>query len=1031
MLNTFYRAVLPDAGQFCLFLLPEAHHVWADSIDDLVELTHKYQDRAGVYFGTSAFKTTDNRKQANVLALRALRLDIDAGPEKLAKHGIDAVYATQQDALADSIRFFKATKLLPSYIVSSGAGLHIYFCFDQDLTPEQWLPLAKALSFKGIQQDYKIDPSVTEDSARILRPVGSVHHFGPAGWADDGEVRVKVLKATGKTYGYAEMSELLGAQAPTRKYDTSINDDAISKVEGPPSSAFKIAEKCGALREVVDAGGAVPEPFWRAMLGLVKFTIEGDDAAHEWSQGYDDYDSEATTRKLNAWATGPSTCTEFAKHTTACSTCEHQGKVKSPILLGRMTVVEVADLPDEIRPEPVTFVEPPPTGKPWDGRIPKGFSVTPNKDGFTLIHSQKVKQNDEVAGGMVESIVDTQVTHEIFWFSHWADAEHSGDAAQVVVHKYDDMEHRIKAYIIPIALLASRMDFAKKLGEIGIHLTTDKRAQASMETFAKEQFQRIKNLSRRIKVTDRFGLRILDNGTLVAVHGDKVIYPDGTLQEAMIGPLLRGTVDWYSIPVPKSFSGDWDASVWETHIDPAAHKHVAFMRKHYRHEGMAKYQLAFMLGLASPFMAFVTGGYTEGTALPPNGLSVSLFEKEGGKGKTTLMHAVSLAYGSPENLSKDQNDNGATNLARITKLSMWGTMPACFDEMGRTGEKSAAGLISAVANGTSRERLTKEGALTTSPKWALICLVATNRSQRDMVTVGEGESSAVQYRMLELDMNNMPDFDVDSRMAFARDWATVKRQVAGALGAVIQREICAMGVEKVNELVMSCVDRAARVIVSDKEDRFQYRALGAMMALHVILKKLGMDMFNLKDMVAEFNVANESAKEYILENTLPTDGLELLSRALHDMRANTVVTETHGEGRGRVAHYARAIGNHLPNQVDARFVIDTGMLYVSVEALRKWCAQKHVRDTEMIVAARAALVLRPIYESRVSKTDILKFPANDKINLLRGMQESTNVLVKCYAFNVNRLALKVGPELTSALNQENVVPIRPPERSVA
>jgi hypothetical protein len=365
-LATFYRAVLPDAGQFCLFLLPEARHVWADSIDDLVELTEKYQDRAGVYFGTSAFKTTDNRKQTNVLALRALRLDIDAGPEKLAKHGIDAVYATQQDALADSVRFFKATKLLPSYIVSSGAGLHIYFCFDQDLTPEQWLPLAKALSFKGIQQDYKIDPSVTEDSARILRPVGSVHH---------GDVRVKVLKATGKTYGYAEMSELLGAQAPTRKYDTSINDDAISKVEGPPSSAFKIAEKCGALREVVDAGGAVPEPFWRAMLGLVKFTVEGDDAAHEWSQGYDDYDPQATARKLAGWATGPTTCTEFAKHTTACATCQYKDKVKSPILLGRLvdeaiktsialvqsTLPDWYTTKDGIKPDPKT---PPPTSRP-------------------------------------------------------------------------------------------------------------------------------------------------------------------------------------------------------------------------------------------------------------------------------------------------------------------------------------------------------------------------------------------------------------------------------------------------------------------------------------------------------------------------------------------------------------------------------------------------------------------------------------------------------------------------------------------
>lgn len=334
LLNTFYRAVLPEAGSFCLFLLPEARHVWADSIDDLVELTNTYQDRAGVYFGTSAFKTTGNRKGTNVLGLRSLRLDIDAGPEKLAKHGIDAVYATQADALADSVRFFKTTGLVPSYVISSGAGLHIYFCLDQDLTPEQWLPLAKALSFKGAISEFKIDVSVTEDTARILRPVGTLHHD---------EVRVKILKATGKVYTVDELSNLLGALPPARKYDTSVNKDLIFEDEAPTASAFKIAEQCGALRQVVDAGGDVPEPYWRAMLGLVKHTIEADDAAHEWSQGYDGYDAEATTRKLASWATGPTTCAEFGKHSKACSSCPHRSKIKSPIMLGHPSAATKAD----------------------------------------------------------------------------------------------------------------------------------------------------------------------------------------------------------------------------------------------------------------------------------------------------------------------------------------------------------------------------------------------------------------------------------------------------------------------------------------------------------------------------------------------------------------------------------------------------------------------------------------------------------------------------------------------------------------
>ncbi len=1004
MLQSFYRAVLPDAGQFCLFLLPEARHVWADSLEGLVALTEKYQERTGVYFGTASFDT-QTRKQANVLALRSLRLDIDAGPDKLAKHGIDEVYATQRDALQDSVRFFKATGLAPSYIVSSGAGLHIYFCLDQDVTPEQWLPMAKALSFKGVQQDFKIDVSVTEDTARILRPVGAVHH-------DD--VRVQVIKATGKVYSYDELSGLLGALPPVKKYDLSINDDVTSTYIGPPVDAFKVAEKCGALREVVDAGGTVPEPFWRAMLGLVKHTVGGLDVAQEWSQGYDGYDPEVVERKFNAWATGPSTCAEFSKHSNACAACQFQGKVKSPIVLGRMNVEEVAALPPDTIMDPIP--EPVPMGKPWDGFIPKGFEVTPTKHGHVLTYHQRVKDKDGEEG-----IAITPFTTEIFWFSHWADAETSADAAQVTLHKYDDREARVKSYDMPVALLANRLELAKKLAEFGTQLTTEKKAQEAMEHYAKAQFQRIKDLSRRVKVNDRFGLRILDDGRMVSLHGSKVIFPDGSIQEAMVGPTLRGTADWYDMPIPPAFSGEWGPEVWEEHINPAAMRHVEFMRKHYSGEGMGKYQLAFMLGLASPLMAFVTGGYTKGASLPPNGLSVSLYEREGGKGKTTLMHSTMLAYGNPDSLSKDQNGNGSTDLARIAKLSMWGTMPASFDEMGRTGEKSVANLISAVANGTSREGATKDMGLRASAKWSLICLVSTNRSQRDMITVGEGESSAVQYRMLELDMNNMPDFSEDARNSFARDWAAVKGNSVGGLGAVVQRAICAMGAERANELVMTCVERAAKLIASEKEDRFQYRALGAMLALQLILGKLGMAMFNTKTMVAEFIEANDSAKDYVKENMLPTDGLELLSRALHDLRANTVVTENEGESRGKVAYYARAVGGRIPNQVDARFVASTSMMYVSVDALRKWCAEKHIRDTEMIVPAKKAQVLRPIYPSRVSKINPEKYPSHDRFNLLRGMEESTVSMVPCYAFNVHRLALRVGPEIENALSIENVI----------
>lgn len=178
MLDKFLGDILPPEGYYCLVLLPEGRHLWAESLAELEELANRHSDREGVYYGTAAFQSVANRKQANVLSLQALRLDIDAGPEKLAKHGEDAVYATQKAAVAACAEFFRATQLVPSYLVSSGAGLHVYYCLSQAIDPVTWLDLAKGLSRLGSEHNLKIDPSVTQDSARILRPIGALHKNG-------------------------------------------------------------------------------------------------------------------------------------------------------------------------------------------------------------------------------------------------------------------------------------------------------------------------------------------------------------------------------------------------------------------------------------------------------------------------------------------------------------------------------------------------------------------------------------------------------------------------------------------------------------------------------------------------------------------------------------------------------------------------------------------------------------------------------------------------------------------------------------
>ena len=63
--------------------------------------------------------------------------------------------------------------IAPTYIISSGHGVHAYFAFAQPLALDQWQPAAAALKRVCALAGLRADPSRTADAASILRPVGT------------------------------------------------------------------------------------------------------------------------------------------------------------------------------------------------------------------------------------------------------------------------------------------------------------------------------------------------------------------------------------------------------------------------------------------------------------------------------------------------------------------------------------------------------------------------------------------------------------------------------------------------------------------------------------------------------------------------------------------------------------------------------------------------------------------------------------------------------------------------------------------
>jgi putative DNA primase/helicase len=326
-LSDFYGSLLPAAGQYVLFIGPTKKHIWCGTIDELTRETLLRATTPDVYFALSSFKTTEGRTQENALLSRAFYFDIDAGPEKFAKHG-DKVYLTQKAAIHAVVGWVKKTGLTPSLLVSSGAGLHVYYALDRDVPIAEWQPVAESLKAMALATGLKIDAGVTADSARVLRPVGTLHKSGET---------VKALTTFDGVRSFdwvREKTEGYAAKAPARRV-SRLNDEILSAPVGPPKSLERIQKHCPAMAHAMNLRGDVSEPYWRAMIGVIKHTVEGEAAAHMYSRGDPKYDYAETQKKFDLWNAGPATCATFeTENAAACATCAYKGKVKSPALLG-------------------------------------------------------------------------------------------------------------------------------------------------------------------------------------------------------------------------------------------------------------------------------------------------------------------------------------------------------------------------------------------------------------------------------------------------------------------------------------------------------------------------------------------------------------------------------------------------------------------------------------------------------------------------------------------------------------------------
>jgi len=315
------------------------------------------------------------RNQNNVVSLKSLFLDID-----YFKGGM-AGYESPAEATKALAEFLQHTSMpKPSLMVQSGGGLHVYWTLDRALSRDEWEPLAFALAEATKKHGLKCDTQCTIDSARILRIPGTFNRKQKPGRP------VKLVAPEARVeYKVEELDALLAPYktiVPRRNENGSmpISDLAAGIInEHPPIDAKGVIPECGFIATAVTTGGKdYTNPLWNLTTLAATFMQNSRLMAHLMARKHPGYTRESTdelfdrkerekSEKGLGW---PSCATISASGCTACQTCPHLSKGKSPFHHSRA-------VPPKAQAQQLALLPAQP-GITNNSDLPKGYTRTPN-----------------------------------------------------------------------------------------------------------------------------------------------------------------------------------------------------------------------------------------------------------------------------------------------------------------------------------------------------------------------------------------------------------------------------------------------------------------------------------------------------------------------------------------------------------------------------------------------------------------------------------------------------------------------------
>jgi hypothetical protein len=692
-------AVQPAEGWFAVIGIKDKAVVQKFTQDreevDAIAAEFMAQER-NVFFGVAKYKEEGSRKKDNVKALKAFWLDIDCGEAKAQvdeKTGRPDGYLDQATGVAELKRFCKLVGVPKPVLVNSGRGLHVYWPLTEEITREQWEPVADRLRELCNIHELYVDPAVFE-VARVLRIPGTLN------FKDNPPTEVTVL-SEGAPVEFGEFKAILGIQDKERSLVTpperEISEFAKASQENINKSFTKImrrsakGEGCQQLWDCYENRATLPESRWFNALSVAKFCIDKDTAIHTLSEGYPDYAPDKTERKIQHIG-GPQGCKEFEKNNAGgCKGCQFKGKITGPIMLGK-ELAEATDADNTIVEETENGTQ----GKTYKvPKYPKPYARGVN-GGVYL-----VKKDEEAEPVLVYH-------NDLYVVKRMVDPQ-EGDVVVMRLHTPCD---GIREFTVSNKIVMKREELGGVLAARGVVCPSKQFTMVIDYVIA--SINSMQNRGKAEQMRMQFGWADNDSKFII---GDREISTDGTFHSPP-SSVTKKISEWM---VPTGSLEKW--------------KEVFNL---YGRPGLEPNAFAALSAFGSPLLKF----------LGQSGVIINLINSRSGTGKTTSLHMCNSVYGHPKLLCAVKAD---TLNAKVMRLGIMNNLPFAVDELTNMSAVDFSELAYCMSQGRGKDRLkqsTNEMRINLT-SWACVSPCSSNASFYEKMAMGKRSPDGEMMRLIE------------------------------------------------------------------------------------------------------------------------------------------------------------------------------------------------------------------------------------------------------------------------------------------